>query len=221
MELRTRIALKENFLIKTLVFCILLVVARFVKTGHMSFLFLFWNLFLAWLPFWFINKALAAKGIKSSLLALLSLLFMPNAPYLITDLFHLKKELVAPLWFDVMLIVSFALLGLVFFLRSAGRLFTYIENITGSRRYMTPIKLMVFLLNGYGIYLGRYLRFNSWDLVTHPLGLYRGMSDSLFCADQVKETLAITFTFSVFLYLAYGIYESLKQGVNKNQHEVF
>lgn len=221
MQAQSLNSLKENFLFKTVVFCAIMVAARFIKTGHVSFLFLFWNLFLAWLPFWFINRAADAKGLRSGLFALLSVLFMPNAPYLVTDLFHLKKELVAPLWFDVTLIASFAILGLVFFVRSAGRLFRLIESYIGNGAWMTPIKLLVFVMNGYGIYLGRYLRFNSWDIVAQPLELCQGMLDSVFDYEQTKETLAITLTFSVFLYLAYGIYDSLRQAAYKKQHEIF
>ena len=72
----------------------------------------------------------------------------------------------------------------------------------------------------YGIYLGRYLRFNSWDLVSDPFNLARQMFYSVFSQNCYKETLSVTITFTIFLYLVFEILASLKSAVNTQQNEL-
>lgn len=212
--------IKLNFLHKLVLFCAALIMVRFAKTGHVSFLFLFWNLFLAWLPVFFIKliKEKQSKLLRFCFLVA-AILFLPNAPYILTDLFHLKKSLVAPLWFDLILILSFAILGMIYFfmaldliLKEIAQLFSFGKN--------TVIKLAIFLSTGYGIYLGRYLRFNSWDIISNPFGLAQGMFNSVFDACCYKETLSVTFTFTVFLYLIYETYRSFKEKQMTNSNEL-
>lgn len=210
--------MKLNFLHKLVLFCVVMIMVRFFKTGHVSFLFLFWNLLLAWLPLYFSKKInnRQNKWWRYSMLGF-SILFLPNAPYILTDLFHLKKDLVAPLWFDLILILSFALLGLIYFfmaldiiLAELASLFTFGSNAS--------IKLVLFLSTGYGIYLGRYLRFNSWDVISNPFGLANGVFKSVFDINQCKETFSITITFTVFLYLIYETYRSFKIAKSSELH---
>src|SRR5256885_7205198 len=92
-----------------------LFVIRFVASHQLAYLNLVWNLFLAWLPLGF---AFFADRFRASRLCLLSfgflwLLFLPNSPYLVTDLVHLKPRLHVPFWFDILLVQSFVLTGLL------------------------------------------------------------------------------------------------------------
>ncbi len=101
--------------------CLLLSI-RIMRTGDFYFLFLPWNLFLAWVPFFLSSRSyqncLEEKSkLKSVLLWVLWFLFYPNAPYIITDLVHLGTSTIVPKWYDSLLIFSFALTGL---LRRAG-----------------------------------------------------------------------------------------------------
>ncbi len=213
--------MKTNTLLKLVLFCLLLVLTRFLKTGHYSFIFLFWNLFLAWLPYYFImNYSKVKSRFAQMTLIGMTILFLPNAPYLLTDLFHLSKNLVAPLWFDLVLILSFALLGLILFVITTDELLKAIVPYFRSRIVFACCKLLIILSNGYGIYLGRYLRFNSWDIVSRPDELASGMFRSVFDLNCYKETLAVSFTFAIFLYLLFEIYESFKKKLEQ-QNGVF
>lgn len=133
-------------------------------------------------------------------MAITWLLFLPNAPYILTDLFHLKIRLPFPLWYDLVLLLSFALIGMIIFLKSLKDMFGVIKNYV-SPVYMTIITPVVFWMISFGLYLGRYLRFNSWNVVNHPFQLMRQSVDVLF----EKDTMAFTIIFSVFLGFLYLI----------------
>src|SRR5262249_892992 len=94
-----------------------MLVARVAYTGQVTYLFLIWNLFLAWLPVAYAAVAerawLAGRGWLAVPAVALWLLFLPNAPYIVTDLIHLPYGQGAPLWFDAIMIFSFALTGLL------------------------------------------------------------------------------------------------------------
>lgn len=202
-------------------FCVALLIIRILKTDHYSFIFLLWNLFLAWVPYALIKNYHKLRTQKAQGIAIaLTLLFLPNAPYIITDLFHLKKNLVAPMWFDLILILSFSVLGLILFIATIERLFKILAPFFKSQRLFSFIKFLILLSNGYGMYLGRYLRFNSWDLISKPDNLVLTMYQSVFNLQNYKETLSITITFTIFLYLIFEIYTSFKERVGGKQNEL-
>jgi len=209
-------------ILKLVVFCIAMLTMRLLKTEHFSFFFLLWNLLLASLPYWMISRYYKLKTSKGRFAIIAgTLLFLPNAPYLLTDLFHLTKNLVAPMWFDLVLILSFSILGLLLFIITAEKLFTILSTFFKSRAAFSCVKFLIILSNGYGIYLGRYLRFNSWDVISNPDDLALRMYQSVFDRNNYKETLAITITFAIFLYLVFEIYESFKKRVEEKQNELF
>ena len=191
--------------------CLALLVARRVYVGS-GLRFLAWNLFLAWIPF---VLALAAYGRHrrgASLggiapLAFLWLLFFPNAPYLVTDLFHLRRELLAPLWFDVLVFGTFAWAGLLLGFVSlhlmqsiARRAFGWVAS--------WALVLVALGLASFGIYLGRFLRWNSWDLFAEPgrlLGdVWVRVSNPVDNPKAVAYTLAFTAVLSVSYIVLYN-----------------
>jgi uncharacterized membrane protein len=211
--------MKGNKLLTLVAFCFGLLIVRLFLTEKASFFFLLWNLFLAWLPLFFVKlfhqTDVTWKKIST---VLLCILFLPNAPYIITDLFHLKKELVAPLWLDTILILSFALTGLCFFLLTIQELLSLVKRFRNTQRIHLLSKCMLMVLSAYGVYLGRYLRFNSWDIISDPCHLAKGMARSIFHHDHFKETFGMTITFAAFLFLIYELYEILitsKQNTNE------
>ena len=108
--------------------------------------------------------------IKAAILFMLWLLFMPNAPYMITDLIHLRLRQFVPLWFDMLLICSFAWLGLLLALLSVMNMHRKLQA------RLSPLVLraglfVIFFSAGYGIYAGRFLRWNSWDVFWRPFQL--------------------------------------------------
>lgn len=151
-----------------------LVVARASMTGVLHFRFLLWNLFLAWVPYLLSLAMLRAHrtGRPTAVIAALGvpwLAFLPNAPYLVTDLIHLRQRSV-PLEFDAALLGVFALAGLALGMVSLR----HVHHVVAAR-FGTPwgwvMALSVLALSAVGILLGRVYRFNSWDVVTDPNGL--------------------------------------------------
>ena len=137
--------------------------------------FLAWNLFLAWIPF-LLALALYDSDRRGRSLAILVplaaawLLFLPNAPYIVTDFVHVGRDWGVPIWFDATLTASFAGTGLVL-----GLLSVLLVQSVLARRYGSAVGWLmlppILLLCSTGIYLGRVHRFNSWDAVTRPHAL--------------------------------------------------
>jgi uncharacterized membrane protein len=154
-------------------FVLLAMRAVYARTGTRADLA--WNLFLAWLP---MLSALVAynlhrrgRGWTWLVIApcvIFWLVFFPNAPYILTDMLHLQfPQYRVPVWYDLILLVAFswtgAFLGLVSLYlmqgivrRSAGRVTSWLFT------------LAVLALAGFGVYLGRFPRWNSWDVLTNP-----------------------------------------------------
>ena len=144
-----------------------------------SFLFLVWNLFLAWVPYGIalLIRKEQHRWLQYSLLVSW-LLFFPNAPYIITDLLHLRERLPVPLWYDMLTIFSFAWTGLIFGYLSLVRIQKLFFNQWGAL-VGHLITAGIWLLAGLGIYIGRFLRWNSWDLVTRPRAIISDLGSIL------------------------------------------
>lgn len=152
-----------------------LLAVRLDRVDKPAFLFLVWNLALAWVPFALALgvAAVHGRGGPRPLLWLLGvawLLFLPNAPYILTDFIHLGRIHGAPLWFDTALIGTFAAAGLALGLASLLVVHQVVEVRAGRLRGWA-VALGSLALSAVGTYLGRFPRFNSWDVVTDPDGL--------------------------------------------------
>ena len=147
-------------------FSLVLLTYRIIKSESLSYIFLVWNLFLAFIPWWISNILKRKEKLTFIDLPIIAiwLLFLPNAPYILTDLFHLKPRTGLPLWFDLILVLSFALTGMIVFFKSLKDMLKLLTNRM-PQLYVTIITPFIFWLVAYGLYLGRYLRFNSWDIV--------------------------------------------------------
>ena len=97
-----------------LAFSFAIVQYRVEQTGIHIFRFFWWNLLLAIIPY-LTSEALEGAVWKKILMGFITVLFLPNAPYMITDLFHLRARAEFPLWYDTMLIFWFAAVGVVLF----------------------------------------------------------------------------------------------------------
>jgi uncharacterized membrane protein len=163
----------EQVLILSCLFSIGLIVFRIIYTGQFLFVFLIWNLFLAFVPY-IISKRIdefqEMRRWKFILYSLVWLLFIPNAFYIITDLFHLDMNENVPLWYDLALLLSCAWSGLLFGILSVRQMERLFEK-NFNRRLDLFFSIPVMTLNGLGVYVGRYLRFNSWDILVNPFQL--------------------------------------------------
>ncbi|MGI0487086.1 DUF1361 domain-containing protein [Pantanalinema rosaneae CENA516] len=135
-----------------------------------------WNLFLALLPLglsvWLFRQA-KTRSVVWWVVALVFVAFLPNAPYVLTDLIHLVRELqqTSSLFVGTLLIIPkylvFVLVGLMAYVLSLINLGYYLQR-QGLGRYVFQAELLLHALSAIGVYLGRFERFNSWNLVTHP-----------------------------------------------------
>lgn len=143
------------------------------------FVFLWWNLFLAWVP-WVLSASLrfTHRGLFFWPVLFSWLAFWPNAPYLLTDLVHLKARPPVPLWFDVLFLASFAWAGCLLGWDSLSRVHGELRTRLGATRAGVLIAASV-LLCGVGVFLGRFERLNSWELVTDPLQVAKRASEAL------------------------------------------
>ncbi|MFN8115114.1 MAG: DUF1361 domain-containing protein [Bacteroidia bacterium] len=189
-------------------FSVTLLTYRIIKSDGLSYIFLAWNLFLALIPWWISDYLKQKETLQLKHIPLLGtwLLFIPNSPYILTDLFHLKPRPYLPLWFDLVLVLSFALIGMLVFLKSLKDMFAILKAHVSSMLFTLLIPV-VFWLIAFGLYLGRYMRFNSWNVVNHPFRLMRQSLDVLL----EKDTIGFTLIFGVFMWFMYYITMCLNQ----------
>ncbi len=194
----------------TLTGCVL-VTTRGLLTGNWwFFIMLIWNLTLAWFPLGVVlvlldlrRARLASQWVMASGLALW-LAFLPNAPYIITDLFHIHHMDEGLLWFDTLSIFVFAMTGLLIGLYSTLLVHRLIDPMAG-RPLAWAMILTCQILSGFGIYLGRFGRWNSWQVLTHPFSLVRAVVHAL--RDPLALKLTLTYGFGLAcLYIAFFVY---------------
>lgn len=197
-----------------------LVLARILYFSTSYYWFLLWNVLLAWIPV-IISSILffivIEKKRSISLLTLFSalffwLLFLPNAPYLITDFVHLRPRNGVPIWYDVLLLLSFALLGLFQFELSLIHVREVLRSITNKVKNIWFVPLIIILMS-VGIYLGRFLRWNSWEVFTQPwnllLELYQVFISPMKMVQAGVYIVATTIVLALFHYLLHSVKDIL------------
>ena len=184
--------------------CVLLV-ARMIVTGSLAYLCLPWNLFLAFVPYLItlrLEKHADRHPVILFFILACWLLFIPNSFYIITDLFHLTEITSAPQWFDLLLVFSFAWNGIVFGILSVRRVEQLVARIYG-RRFSAGLIIVVMWLNALGIYIGRYLRYNSWDIITDPFSLISGITDLVVNPFANAVAWGMTLCYALFMTILY------------------
>jgi uncharacterized membrane protein len=191
--------------------CIFLFGVRWVKTGQTTYYTLNVNLVLAWIPVvfaWIAHNVYRKGSCLGAGVALMCaavwLLFFPNAPYLITDIVHLRARPEMPYWFDQILYMAFAFTGCYLGMVSLILMQALV------RRSLGWILGWVFALGalvmaGFGIYLGRYLRFNSWDLLVNPKPLTKELLSWVRHPKSNSDAFIFALTFSVFFAAIYFV----------------
>lgn len=197
----------ERLLIVSCLFSVGLTAVRILYTGHLRFAWLTWNLFLALVPYLITrfavrNPSWIERPPKFALLFAAWLLFLPNSFYIITDLFHLEINTAVPLWFDLALIFSFAWNGILLGVVSIRQMEKMVRlNCPVIREWQFVYPLM--LVNAFGVYIGRYLRYNSWDVVANPFQLTQDIFYLLFHPVQHRFDWSMILCYSVFMTLIY------------------
>lgn len=185
-----------------------LITARIFYSRHITFVFLVWNLFLAWIPY---LAALWAAGIHRrhprrwwAIFApgILWLAFFPNAPYIITDFLHLAPRPPVPMWYDVGMLATFAWAGLFLAVFSLWIMQRLVKDYLGAAMSWVFV-LFVVGISGLGVYVGRFLRWNSWDLLVQPKTVLFDIATRLAHPFSNPGTFGVSILFSVFLLMCY------------------
>ena len=211
-----RDALRQKVPLFALVgWCVAMLGVRMWYSGGRGNAFLLWNLFLAVIP------VLAGIGLRvldarngrivaKILVFLVWLAFLPNAPYLVTDFVHLSQTPPVPQWYEVALFSSFAatgaLLGFAAVADVQGVIAVRFGRVLG---WFTAVGAL--LLCGFGIYLGRFLGWNSWDLVTSPSTLAHEVIYQLTHLRPHDPTWQVSIVYGIGLVLGYIALRSMVQ----------
>lgn len=177
---------------------------------------LVWNLFLAWVPYVFsiitdgLHRLFPRQWWLQVPAGMIWLLFFPNAPYILTDFFHLAPRYGSPLWYDTLLLIAFSFTGIFLAfasLRTMQRLVSYYAG----RFVGWVFAFLALVLSGVGIYLGRFERWNSWDMLTQP---ERILADILApMTDPLNSLRFFGFSslFTAFLLICYLMFATMKR----------
>ena len=184
--------------------CLTLSLTRVFIHWDMIYLFLVWNLFLAWIAYPMADTMIRTKRWYVALFSLgLSMLFLPNAAYLVTDLIHFRKSTKIDPWFDLVLFSTYAITGLVLTYYTVKRLTKGLSKYLNVR-WIRVSQFAIFAAIGIGIYLGRVERFNSWDAILNPLDFVSSMI-WLGISDQRYELLGFSALYAAFTGLTYTV----------------
>src|SRR5204862_4497199 len=123
----------------------------------------------------------------------------PNAPYIFTDLIHLTTHFYRHFWVDLTLILLFAFIGLVIGFVSLFLMQAVVQRMFGRAASWLFIAAVA-ALSGFGIYIGRFLRFNSWDVIFKPFALCEGIGNWIANPLARSTSLAFPLLFATFLF---------------------
>lgn len=205
------------------VVCLTLVLARVAYSNSLRYSNLVWNLFLAWIPFvlaylaYMLSWRRALIYVIMPSFAFLWLIFFPNAPYILTDLQHLSQSASdVPIWYDVIMLIWFSWTGLLMGVVSLNLMQEIIKHRIG-RWAGWGFVFFVAILSSVGIYIGRFIRLNSWDILQNPgqmaSNIWAWLSDPSL---RSVGFIALYTLFFIFVYLTlYAFGHILQEGPNK------
>lgn len=202
--------------------CIATLEIRIERTGDPFYRFLIWNLFLAWVPLFCAAAAFALarrRGIDLVVVALLLLwlLFFPNAPYMLTDFIHVGESASVPLWYDALMLSSFAWTALLLGFASLYLVQLVVRNAVGLA-WSWVVVTAALALSSFGVYIGRFVRFNSWDALLRPGRVAHVISNQLENPFQHPRLVAVLVVLTAFLLVGYAVlYAFVEVGLELQQ----
>lgn len=200
-----------------------LYLARVFYTGQRTYGFLLFNLLLAALPLVFaawaerehagLERGRAMRRLRLGVALVLWLLFLPNAPYLVTDFVHLHASRGVPLWYDIALLASFAFAGMVYGIGALG-----VVHDMAIQRFGTIVGWLIVVavagVSGVGIWIGRFLRWNSWDLVIRPGAVLSDAASELAHPLRHPTPWGVTAVFAALLLATYASFRFSKRWIS-------
>lgn len=204
----------SKMLVLSITFSMSLLLVRFFYAKTLDYSFYGWNTFLAIIPYlagtWLL-KLNRMNGLAFVLLAIW-LLFFPNAPYLITDILHYEERPPVPFWYDILLVISATwnglILGMTSLINVESFLLRYVQLF-----WVRVIVFFSLLLGSYGIFLGRFLRFNSWNIVTDPAYLAYTSAHHVLLPQHYPKLWVFTILFAVLLSIIFFTLKKLPRSV--------
>jgi uncharacterized membrane protein len=202
-------------------FALALFIARVLYSNTTHYKNLVWNLLLAWLPYLFsfvaitLHHLFPKKWWMIIVPGSLWLIFFPNAPYIVTDFLHLEERPFVPIWYDILLLAAFAWTGFFLAIASLRTMQVLVRHYLGGI-LSWMFALGALSLSGLGIYLGRFSRWNSWDLLFQPKEILRDVAIRLINPFDNLRFFAFSVLFTVFLLVCYLTFLSIRKE-NKNE----
>lgn len=213
-----------NSIIYLLGLAVLLNILRIMLFGNTSFIYILWNILLAFIPF-FISSILIlntdpasqSQGGKNNIIKpffiigfILWLIFLPNAPYVITDFIHLGKIHAVPVMYDTFLLFASASVALLMGLYSLFHMEKMLL-LKFPKKTTNILIAIIILFTSFGMYLGRFLRFNSWDLFTSHNSIAFGIWNALSSPNNLMNIYSYTILFFIFIYVSYISFKDTPQ----------
>ncbi len=176
-------------------FIAIMITARILYSGSTNYLFLVWNLFLAWVPY-AVSIVLSSNTFrqkwKQVVLFFTWLLFFPNALYIVTDIIHVQESTLVPIWYDAILLFAAFFAGLALAFASIIQVECFLLQYFTLKK-MPFIIFSLLFIGSFGVYLGRFQRWNSWDVLHNPLALFSDIA--LRFTNPIAHTKTWTITF--------------------------
>lgn len=198
-----------------LTFSVIVLMVRMKLNKSFFFLFLIWNVFLAIIPYaitMYLNTMQNLSRLKLGFWFIVWLAFLPNAPYIVTDLIHIRIGNDSLLWLDVLVVLSFAMSGLFLFYLSIIDMQRLIsENF--KRIPITTATTIILFLCGFGVYLGRFLRYNSWEIISQPQIIISDILNIIIAPFQNFNAWLFTLGFGTFLVVGFWMFKNLNYDI--------
>jgi uncharacterized membrane protein len=222
MSFRQEIIRLHRFLMRHMFYALALssmlavgmIIARVLRAQDGAYIFLIWNLFLAWAPYGWslwaaaIQRRYPREWWRLLLPGALWLLFFPNAPYIITDFVHLYTRPPVPLWYDIGLLAAFAWSGCFLAVVSLQIMQRLVRQYCGALISWLFVGASIGL-SGLGVYLGRFERWNSWDLLLSPHDvLVAAARPILFPLSHIRP-LGVSALFATILFICYVMFAAV------------
>lgn len=202
------------------VFIGLLILARILYSGSFRFIFMSWNIFLAWIPFVLSGYFEAYRNKekwKQVFLFASWLLFFPNALYIVTDLIHLEVSTNVPLWYDVVLLFASSFIGLMMAFMSLQKA-EKILVANFKRQTVNGMMAGILFLGSFGVYLGRFQRWNSWDVIHNPIALGMDILNRIIYPVDHFKTWIITMILTALYTVLYFLMKSIPNAFRENSN---
>lgn len=202
--MKLKISPLSKMLLLSVGFSMALLLVRVIYAESLDYSFYVWNTVLATIPYAVSTQIAKLKKINFIAIAMLILwlLFFPNAPYLITDIFHYEKRFPVPFWYDLILVIMGAWNGLILGMASLMNVEKFLSQQL-KPGWVMVCEFFSLVLCSYGIFIGRFLRFNSWDVLSDPRSLIYTSAHHVLVPQNYAKLWAFTLLFAALLALIY------------------